>query len=124
MKGQIMIVDDQKGVRHLLAELFKKDGWQVYIASDGIEANKILEEEETKPRIIVMDMKMPKMNGLEASKKILQKYKDIPIIMMTAYEERELIDSILASGVKKCISKPFDVLELRDYVNEIIQSDV
>jgi two-component system response regulator (stage 0 sporulation protein F) len=117
MKGHILIVDDQKGVRRLLEELFKKEGWQVYMASDGKEA--IDQVDLLIPDIILMDMKMPNMNGLEASQKILEKHADINIIMMTAYGEMEIVKKALDAGVKKCITKPFDIMDLRNMVNQL-----
>jgi two-component system response regulator (stage 0 sporulation protein F) len=89
MKGNILIVDDQKGVRRLLEELFKKDDWKVHMAADGREA--IEQVENFVPDIVLMDMKMPNMNGLEASQKILEKHSGLTIIMMTAYGEMEVV---------------------------------
>lgn len=118
MSGKILIVDDQKGVRRLLEELFKKEGWDVNVAADGKEAiNKVAER---LPDIILMDVKMPNMNGLEASQIILETYGRIPIIMMTAYGEIEVVKKALDAGVKKCITKPFDIMILRDMVNNLI----
>lgn len=122
MKGNILIVDDQKGVRRLLEELFKKDGWEVHMASDGKEA--IEQVEDFVPDIILMDMKMPNMNGLEASQKILEQHSGLIIIMMTAYGEMEVVKKALDAGVKRCITKPFDIMNLRDMVNELAFSQV
>lgn len=118
MSGKILIVDDQKGVRRLLEELFKKEGWDVNVAADGKEA--IGKVGEILPDIILMDVKMPNMNGLEASQIILETYGTIPIIMMTAYGEIEVVKKALDAGVKKCITKPFDIMVLRDTVNNLI----
>lgn len=118
MKGNILIVDDQKGVRRLLEELFKKEGWEVYLAADGGEA--IEQVERLLPDIILMDMKMPNMNGLEASQKILAKHPGTTIIMMTAYGEMEVVKKALDAGVKKCITKPFDIMNLRNMVDELV----
>jgi two-component system response regulator (stage 0 sporulation protein F) len=114
---KILIVDDQKGVRRLLEELFKKDGWEVHLAADGKEA--VERAEEFLPDIILMDMKMPNMNGLEASRIILKKFTDLDIIMMTAYGEMDIVKDALDSGVKRCITKPFDIINLRDTINQM-----
>lgn len=122
MGGNILIVDDQKGVRRLLEELFKREEWHVRAAADGKEAIDRVEEEV--PDIILMDVKMPNMNGLESSQIILERYGNIPIIMMTAYGEIEVVKKALNAGVKKCITKPFDILVLRDMVNQLMMEQV
>jgi len=115
----ILIVDDQKGVRRLLEEVFKKDGWEVSTAVDGTEAVTLAIQHE--PDIILMDMKMPNMNGLEASQKIIEKNPRLSIIMMTAYGEMEVVRAALDSGVKKCVTKPFDIIYLREMVTDLVQ---
>jgi len=122
MPKKILIVDDQKGVRRLLEELFKKEGWNVYIAANGPEA--IDRVQEVIPDIVLMDMKMPNMNGLESSSQILQLYPDIKIVMMTAYGEMDVVKKALEVGVQRCITKPFDILRLRDLVNELVMDGV
>ncbi len=119
---KILIVDDQKGVRRLLEELFKKDGWEVQLAADGKEA--IQRADEFLPDIILMDMKMPNMNGLEASRIILNNFSDLDIIMMTAYGEMDVVKEALDVGVKRCITKPFDIINLRDTVNQMAAEKV
>jgi two-component system response regulator (stage 0 sporulation protein F) len=120
MRGRILIVDDQKGVRRLLEELFKKEGWDVQIAGDGREAIRKVEELMPELDLILMDVKMPNMNGLEASRIIMEGNSNIPIIMMTAYGEIEVVKQAMEAGVKKCISKPFDIMVLRDMVNKLL----
>jgi len=115
----ILIVDDQKGVRRLLEEVFKKDGWVVSTAVDGSAAVDMALQLE--PDIILMDMKMPNMNGLEAAQSIINQNPALSIIMMTAYGEMEVVQAALDSGVKKCITKPFDIIHLRDMVNSLVR---
>lgn len=122
MGQRILIVDDQKGVRRLLEELFNREGWQVSTAANGREA--IDKVEESLPDIILMDMKMPNMNGLEASQIILQNHPDMIILMMTAYGEMDVITSAMDAGVKKCINKPFDIIVLKDMVNKLVMDNL
>lgn len=119
---RILIVDDQKGVRRLLEELFKRDGWEVQVAADGQEA--VDKVAESLPDIVLMDMKMPNMNGLEASQRILKKHGDLDIVMMTAYGEMDIVKEALDVGVKRCITKPFDIINLRDTVNQMAAEKV
>lgn len=118
MKAKILIVDDQKGVRRLLEELFRQEGWEVRSAADGLEALELVAK--VLPDLILIDVKMPNMNGLEATQEIMQRQPGISIIMMTAYGEIEVVRQALDAGVKRCISKPFDIKDLRDMVDKVM----
>jgi len=120
MSGRILIVDDQKGVRRLLEELFKKEGWEVQSAGDGQKAIDKVAALMPDLDLILMDLKMPNINGLEATRILMERNFHIPIIMMTAYGENEVVKQALAAGAKKCISKPFDIMVLRDMVNNLM----
>ncbi|MGE5405317.1 MAG: response regulator [Acidobacteriota bacterium] len=120
MGTKVLIVDDQKGVRRLLEELFEKEGYEVTVAADGRES--LDKVRESIPDIILMDMKMPNMNGLEASQEIFKIKSDIPIIMMTAYGEMEIVQKALEIGVKKYITKPFDIIDLRNMVRDVLNN--
>lgn len=121
MGAKILVVDDQRGVRKLLEELFRRDGYEVSLAADGLESVDMVKN--FMPDVVLMDMKMPNMNGLEASREIFKIKPDLPIIMMTAYGEMEVVHKALEIGVKKYITKPFDVMELRRLVKEILDGE-
>ncbi|MGI6551209.1 MAG: response regulator [Syntrophomonadales bacterium] len=122
MGHRVLVVDDQKGVRRLLEELFKKEGYEVNVAVDGKDS--VEKVKAYPPDIVLMDMKMPNMNGLEASQEIIKYDQTIPIIMMTAYGEMEVVQKALEVGVKKYITKPFDIIDLRNMVKEVLESKV
>ena len=96
MSGTILIVDDQKGVRRLLEELLKGKAGRLEERGDGLEA--IEKVEASIPDLILMDVKMPNMNGLEATHAIMARHPGIPIIMMTAYGEIEVVRQALEAG--------------------------
>lgn len=121
MGSRVLVVDDQNGVRRLLEELFKKEGYEVSVAADGVES--IEKVKSSPPDLILMDMKMPNMNGLEASQEIKKIDSHIPIIMMTAYGETDVAQRALELGVRKYITKPFDILALRDMVRDVLGQD-
>lgn len=118
MNCRLLVVDDQKGIRRLLQELFRREGFEVEVAADGMEAIELVKS--SVPDVILMDMKMPRMNGLEASETILKMNQDVSIIMMTAYGEIEMMEKAVEVGVKKYITKPFDISVLRDMVKETL----
>ncbi|WP_368668754.1 response regulator [Sporosarcina sp. 6E9] len=114
----ILIVVDQPGIRLLLGELFRKENYSVRLAKNGVEAFIKIEAEQ--PDCVLLDMKMAGIDGMEVLKKIKKKWPAVPVIMMTAYGELEKIEEVLALGAEKYFTKPFDIYEVRDTVNEII----
>lgn len=114
----ILVVDDQIGVRRLLVETFRDQGFSVDLAANGYEALEKLKEKA--PDLILLDMKMPGMNGLEVLRQIKQLYPEQAVIMMTAYGELEIVNEAVNLGVKECITKPFDINQLRELARRII----
>ncbi len=116
---KILIIDDQPGIRLLLNEVFKKEGYTPLLAANGMEALKIFEEELID--CVLLDMKIPGMNGLEILEHLKAKNKRIPVIMMTAYGEQELIDEAMKLGASNYFTKPFNIFEVLEEVNEILK---
>jgi two-component system response regulator (stage 0 sporulation protein F) len=115
--AKILIVDDQLGVRRLLFETFKEDQHTVEMAVDGIDALKILQRFQ--PDLILMDIKMPGMNGIDTLRKIRATNKNVDVIMMTAYGDSQNMVQAKELNVIHYLSKPFDLFELRKKVKEL-----
>ncbi|GIN57337.1 DNA-binding response regulator [Lederbergia ruris] len=109
MESKILIVDDDKEIRKLISVYLENEGMQTQKAEDAIEALKLLEDK--KFDLIILDIMMPKMDGIEACMKIREE-RSMPIIMLSAKSED--MDKIqgLASGADDYLSKPFNPLEL------------
>lgn len=116
----ILIVDDQYGIRVLLDEVFRKEGYQTYQASNGKQA--IALAEERKPDLVILDMKIPGMDGLEILRRIKTLNKKIQVIMITAYGELDLIQEAMQLGALTHFTKPFDIDELRIRVDSYLTS--
>ena len=116
----LLIVDDQRGIRLLLDEVFKREGFKTRLAANGMEALQAVEAEV--PGCILLDMKMPGIDGLEVLKRLKAGWPDIPVIMMTAYGEIELTEDALRTGAIKYFTKPFDIYEVRDAVSALFES--
>lgn len=115
---EILIVDDQRGIRLLLDELFKKEGFITHLAANGYDALKIAKEKAID--CVLLDMKIPGMDGLEILAHLKSDNPDLPVIMMTAYVEQHMIDTATELGVTKYFSKPFNIFEIRDEVKKIL----
>ncbi len=116
--NNILVVDDEKEIRDLLEINLRSEGYFVFKASSGKEALEILNKEEI--HLIVLDVMMPDMNGLEVCKRI-RVNNNIPILMLSAKVED--IDRILGimTGADDYICKPFNSLELIVRIRALIR---
>lgn len=114
---KILIVDDQQGIRLLLNEVFKKEGYETYLAASGLEALHFIRN--IKIDCILLDMKIPGMNGIEILQELSEMGLQLPIIMMTAYGEVTLVERAKSLGATHFFTKPFDIFELRKTVNNL-----
>ena len=116
---RVLIVDDQPGIRLLLVELFRRENFETEVASNGLEALQCVEHQL--PDCVLLDMKMPGMDGIEVLKKLKNNYPELPIFIMTAYDESELTEEALEIGAVKYFAKPFDIFEVRDAINALFK---
>lgn len=116
---KILIVDDQKGIRRLLTEVFLEYGYEIEACGNGGKALEIIPA--FKPDLIIMDVKMPGMNGIDVLKKIRETDNETKVIMMTAYGDQHYINQAEALGVERFIIKPFDLNDLKKQVGEILK---
>lgn len=114
----ILIVDDQAGVRRLICEALLDDGYLTEQAANGNEALEKIKQK--KYNLILLDMKMPGMNGLETLKEIRKLDIDVSVIIMTAYGELDILEEAGKQGVQKHLSKPFDLNDLRSLVQHCL----
>jgi two-component system response regulator (stage 0 sporulation protein F) len=114
----ILIVDDQPGVRRLLFEAFIDQGLRVETASSGAEA--IRKTIAATPLLILLDIKMPGMSGLETLEELQRINPEIQVVMITAYGELDILVETRSRGVQHYINKPFDLDEVRYLVKGLL----
>ena len=102
----------------LLNEVFKKEGYRTHLAGNGLDALNIAETE--KIDCVLLDMKIPGMDGLEILKSLKEMGINLPVVMMTAYGEQDIMDKALELGAVQYFTKPFNIFEVRDEVNKIL----
>lgn len=105
--SKILIVDDQFGIRILLTEVLQTEGYNTFQAANGVQALSFIEQKH--PDLVLLDMKIPGMNGLEVLKGIKNKSLHTKVIMMTAYGEMDMIEEAKRNGAIAHFTKPFDI---------------
>lgn len=117
----VLVVDDQMGVRRLIQEVFREVGYRVATAVHGQEALALCSVEL--PGLVLLDMKMPVMDGIETLRTLRHLYPELPVIIMTAVGDGDRVSEVLSMGARNCISKPFDVFELRQLVQQVLEEE-
>ena len=112
----LLIVDDEEHQRLLYQEELSEEGYQVILAGNGKEALERLSE--SVPDLIVLDIRMPIMNGLEALGKIIGKEKGIPVIIHSAYSSYK--DDFMSWAADDFVVKSSDLTELKRKIRELL----
>lgn len=121
-KFKILCVEDNADTQRMLSFLLTQAGYEVITADDGFQG--IQKAKAWRPALILMDMMMPRMSGVEAVRRLrkLKVTKDIPILMLSAYQEQALIDEAIQAGADDYLIKtilPDDLTEIIDRYLEV-----
>lgn len=120
-RGQkILVVDDEKNYRIVLARLFEGVGYQVLLADSAESAMMLLQDE--KVSLLLTDLQMSGMNGLDFCRRVRSEIGDIPTIVFTAGTAGLGYGALSAAGVRACLDKPFDNQVILSMVGEILTS--
>lgn len=115
VKGKILIADDDADNRILLSYFIQSEGWEVVEAQDGQEAlEKAIKEQ---PKIILLDNRMPKLDGTKVYEKLRQQGMQSPVILLTAYTDiKELAESL---GICYYLNKPYELSSLMAMIDRL-----
>ncbi|MFC4736488.1 response regulator [Bacillus daqingensis] len=119
MGQKLLVVDDQIGIRLLLKEVLEKDGYETFEASNGQAALDMIQSEE--PDLVLLDMKIPGMDGIEILREMRARSMATEVFMMTAYGEMELMREAADLGASQQFSKPFDIDIVRQSVRRFFE---
>lgn len=117
-KPLILIADDEEDIKMLLSMYLENSGFDVVTAFDGLDT--LARVKESNPDLILMDIMMPIIDGIEVTRRIKadEETAHIPVVMLTAAVKTNMVDKAMAAGAADYISKPFEP----DRVKEIIDS--
>ena len=114
---RVLVVDDNKGFRAFMREVLKFNDCDVVEASDGFTALKLISEQLFDA--VFLDIKMPRLNGLEVLKRIIVDNPALPIFLMSAYNDIELPDSKAYPNVY-ILFKPFELESLNFHIEKLV----
>jgi DNA-binding NtrC family response regulator len=120
IKGKILIVDDDPGVAELIRDFFREHGYHSDIAKDGIQAQKLWENESY--QLIVTDVVFFQSGGIDLISIIRQKDKTTPIVVMTGYGP-DVAKEAMAAGANEFLLKPFGIIQMKRKLGRFLDID-
>jgi two-component system chemotaxis response regulator CheY len=117
-KGRVLVVDDEENIRKLVRMSLTKAGYDVEEAENGEEGEKIIRAEDNPLMVdvILCDIRMPKVNGIEAIAFFQKQFPSVPIVVITGFPDTEMAVNLLKQGVVDYVPKPIDSAKLLEVV--------
>ena len=116
---KILVVDDEKSMRDFLSIVLKKEGYAVTTAEDGETASRLVQQEIFD--LVLTDVKMPKMNGLQVLKTVKEASPDTIVVMITAFASTETAIEAMKEGAYDYLTKPFQIEEVRLIIQNALE---
>jgi DNA-binding response OmpR family regulator len=116
---RILVVDDDPGVRHLVASKLRSEGFEAFAATDGQEALSLIQRRGL-PHLAIVDLHMPGMDGFEFCQAV-QRFSDLPVVMLTANDDEETVIRGIELYAEDYITKPFSPRELIARVRRVLR---
>jgi DNA-binding response OmpR family regulator len=118
--AKILVADDERDIRDLISITLEFAGHQVITAANGEEA--VIEAKKIKPDLILLDVRMPRVDGYEACRQIKEdpNLKEVPVIFLSAKGQNSEISKGLEVGADEYILKPFSPVDLTNKINQIL----
>jgi two-component system, chemotaxis family, chemotaxis protein CheY len=113
----ILVVDDDEATLNLLGTFLRRNGYRVLLASNPVRGLELLRGSD-EIKLVITDLMMPHVDGIAFTQQIheLEKYRDVPVIMMTAFGSDAVLDKGMRKGVAMTLSKPLELSKLLDLV--------
>ena len=123
-QGKIMVVDDEADIRNIIKMHLEEKGYNFLEAEDGEQAIKLLQTGDNLVNcgLILCDIRMPKVNGIECIEYFRDQAPGIPIVVITGYPETEMAVDLMKKGVKDYLVKPIEGKKLLEIVNKHVSA--
>ena len=115
---RILVCEDEEDLRKIFVDYFQDNNYQVICAADGEEGLKLINSE--KPDIMLLDMRMPRLDGYGTLKRLRETNKELPVIVITAYGYICQVIQMMNLGISGYVTKPIDFDKLLEKIQEIL----
>jgi signal transduction histidine kinase/CheY-like chemotaxis protein len=122
IKGRILLAEDDKRIRSLIASILENDGFQIFSAEDGKEAIKLVSSHGEDFQLFLLDCTMPKISGTEVYRHIRTLGLSSPVILLSGYHQEQALSDISNDSGACFIKKPFDVDDFLEQINKAVNS--
>ena len=120
MKAKILVVDDEESIREFLEIMLRKEGYEITLAEDGLKAKELIKKKSFD--MIISDLQMPNMTGIELLKYVRQDYPEMLFMMITAFGTTETAVEAMKMGAYDYLTKPFKIDEVRINISNALRS--
>jgi two-component system cell cycle sensor histidine kinase/response regulator CckA len=120
-KGNVLIIDDEKGVHQVVGDTLKRGGFNILSALDGREGLRIMETSNNDIVLVILDLTMPFMNGDEVYRKLREMDGGVPVIITSGYSEDEISSQFVGRGIEGFLHKPVSPSALLKLVREVLE---
>lgn len=117
-QASVLVVDDESFIRQILSRIVSREGYRVHQASDGKDA--LITLAKTPCQIVISDIKMPNMDGIELLSQIKAEHSDVCVILITAYAGEYSAKDALLAGADAFITKPFKNVEIAETLRKVL----
>ena len=118
----LLVAEDEGSLRTILVEVLRESGYRVFSASNGEEAVSVFKEHYTEIDLVVLDMIMPEMSGVEAYEWISTVRADMPVLFCSGYSQLELKRAKERDPVSRLLSKPYDIQEVLSAIRKVLDA--
>ena len=116
--AKLLVIDDEEGIRNLLDILLRRKGYEVVLADGGRKGLELLRRE--RPEVVVLDLKMPEMDGITVLQQIRSLHSDQPVIILTGAATPGMEQQVRALGVTEFVEKEFSLHHLGDALKRVL----
>ena len=122
LSGTVLVVDDEEIVRNVVAAILESVGLEVVLAADGAQAVAALRAEPDRFSVVLMDMTMPNVSGIEAFRALRAIQPKLKVVLMSGYNEQDAISRFAGKGLAAFLQKPFTAQALQQRIAEALES--